>query len=623
MTEFMRSLSLKSRVMLVVFVLLIGGIWGLATRIAALVQADIEQVLLDQLSATVGYAATDLDNSIRLRVAVLNEVAAAITPELLADPAEIRQLLEQRRVSRSIFPLGLIVANREGVYIADYPAVAGRLGASVRDSRFFLDIMGGARQAVGSPVIGRTAKQALFRVGVPLHDASGKTAGVLFGAVLSSDPMLFGEIERTKIGKTGYFLVLSPKDKLIVSATDKSRILQPVPAKGLNPLLDRRMEQGFDGPGRTVSSLGTEVLTVSRHMSTTGWVVLAAIPTEEVFAPVASLKNRIYLTALLLSLALLVILRLVLARQLAPLKTAGAAMRRMTEGHEPLAPIPVARDDEIGELIGNFNRLAAERGRQDASLRNEIAERRQAQEELGVAMKRLRTLSEHIRRTQDGERRRIAYELHEELGQELATLKIQLQMLQAHCQGEEAQIRLEDARMVAEIMLERVRAIAFDLHPPQLDDFGLCVTLRRYCAEQADKAGWAMHFSAAGLDDRPVRELELACFRIAQEALANVASHASATEVWVSLRQSADELQLRVRDNGVGFDTAEIQEGSGARSPGLSGLEERVRQAGGRIEFRSTPGGGTEVYARFSPQRILFPARAAAAGAAATPETAG
>jgi signal transduction histidine kinase len=602
MAEFLRRMSLKTRVTLVAFVFLMAGIWGLAARVAGLVQADLERVLFDQLSGTADYVVADLDNAINLRTAVLNEIAASITPEVLADPAKIRQVLDKSNVSSEIFPRGLIVTDKEGTYIAEYPTIAGRLGISLRDTRFFQEIMGGAKKAVGRAVIGRTAKQPLFPVAVQLRDASGTAAGMLFGSVLSSHPALFGALEQSKIGGNGYLLVISPMDKLIVSATDKSRILQPAPARGANPLLDRWIEQGVGGIGRTVSSLGVEVLTVYRNMRTTGWVVVAAIPTEEAFAPIAALKREIYLTALLLSLLGLLILHLVLARQLSPLQAAGAAMRRMTEGKESLAAIPVVRDDEIGELIGNFNRLAVERAGMEDSLRNEIAERKKTQGHLEIASKRLQALSEHIRRIQDAERRMIAFELHEELGQELTTLKLQLQMLERHCVGEEAKLRLEDARMVAELMLDRVRDMAFGLHPSQLDDFGLAVALRQYCAEQGDKEGWSMHFDVSQMQDRPDREVELACFRVAQEALTNVARHAHASEVWVRLHQSADELQLQFRDNGIGFDTGVFREEERIGNFGLMGLEERVRQAGGRLEIKSSPGGGTEIDARFFPQ---------------------
>jgi PAS domain S-box-containing protein len=204
--------------------------------------------------------------------------------------------------------------------------------------------------------------------------------GALAGAVFPSDPDLFGPMENAKIGTTGNFLVVSPKDRVFVSATDKTRIMQPLPAKGINPLLDRRIEEGFEGPAVTTTSLGVQTLNVTRGMKTTGWIVLAGVATAEAFAPIATLQRQIYLAALLMTLVMFAILRYVLARQFAPLDDAGSRMQRMTRGEEPLAPLPVLRNDEIGALVGNFNRLIAERIKLDESLRNEIAERRRAED---------------------------------------------------------------------------------------------------------------------------------------------------------------------------------------------------------------------------------------------------
>jgi PAS domain S-box-containing protein len=367
--KFIGATSLKSRVVLLVLVLLLAGIWGLAARVTAVLQADLESLLSDQLLTTVSYVAADIDSNIKLRLDTLNEIAASITPETLADPAKVQRLLEQRTVPTALFPTGVFVADRQGTNIADYPRVAGRQGAFIGDREYFREIMSSRELAVSAPVAGRFAKQPVIALAVPLRDASRNPAGALVAAAFPSDPALFGLLEQTKIGRSGYALVAAPKERVFVSATDKSRILQPLPAKGINPLFDRRLYEGFEGAGVVTSSLGVNVLTANRNLKTTGWVVVAAIPIDEAFAPIAALKRQIYLAALLLSLAALLILRRELGRQLAPLAQAGAAMQRMTEGKEPFAPLPVKRNDEIGALLANFNRLMVERERLEKNLR--------------------------------------------------------------------------------------------------------------------------------------------------------------------------------------------------------------------------------------------------------------
>jgi len=600
------AMRLQTRVVLLVFVLLTAGIWGLAARVATLAQAGLEQVLIQSMTTMVGYVADDLDSDIELRVDVLNDIARTISPEVLGDPAKVLQILQQRKVSTALFPLGLIVANKRGTYIADYPPVPGRVGASVSDTELFRKLMGGAKSAVGGPLMGRTAKQPLFRIGVPLLDANGAAAGMLIAGMVVSDVNLFGHLEESKIGEKGFISVLAPKDRLIVSSTDRERIMTRLPAEGINPLLDRRLEIGYEGPGITTTSYGLEVLSVARRMNTTGWLILAAAATEEIFAPITALKRQIYLAALLISLSVAAILGLILARQLAPLKRAANAMRRMTESAEPLAPIAVERKDEIGELLGSFNKLAAERVRLDAALREEVGAHKQSEQALDQALTRLQALSEHMTRAQEAQRRAIAFELHEQSGQELSTLMLHLQILESHCRGKEAQAQLQLARAIAVQALKRVRAMSLDLHPPQLEEFGLFVALRTHCTQQAAASGWTMHVDVPESDERPHRDVEIACFRVVQEALTNVAQHAVATQVWVRLRKSEGELQLSVRDNGLGFDPARAAPGGEHAGFGLIAMAERVRQVSGSMDIRSGPGIGTEILVRVYSQFKLF-----------------
>ena len=214
-------------------------------------------------------------------------------------------------------------------------------------------------------------------------------------------------------------------------------------------------------------------------------------------------------------------------------------------------------------------------------------------------MTRLQLLSERDTKTHEEKQQEVAFELHEELGQDLTTLMLRLEMVESQRGREDFKEQIQNARAITALILERVRNLALNLRPPLLDDFGLYKALRTYCTEQAKTAGWMMHFDVPESEARPHRDVEIACFRLVQEALTNVARHASATEVWVELRRSEDEFRLNVRDNGTGFDAAARRQHVGYENLGLIGMEERVRQVGGRLEIESSPGGGTEVRAIF------------------------
>jgi len=237
----------------------------------------------------------------------------------------------------------------------------------------------------------------------------------------------------------------------------------------------------------------------------------------------------------------------------------------------------------------------------DEQLARDIAEHKGIQENLEAALKRLQALNVQIATGQEEERHKIAHELHEQLGQEIASLKMYLDLLKAQGLGKEAQSRLLVAHDIAQEMLERIRNMSRNLRPPELDalaSFGLFSALQLYCRQQAGAGGWVLHFDAPP-SERPPRDVELACFRVVQDALANIAQRASATEVWLSLRAGADALQLNLRDNGAGFNAAEVHGRADEQSLVLIGMQQRARQVGGSLEVKSSPGGGTEIHAVF------------------------
>ncbi len=230
---------------------------------------------------------------------------------------------------------------------------------------------------------------------------------------------------------------------------------------------------------------------------------------------------------------------------------------------------------------------------------NEITERKRAREAIEKSMHRVHALSERVMRIQHEERDRIACELHDELGQTLTALKVNLQMLELHTVGGEAEAHLAEALAIASRALEQVRGMTLDLRPVGLEDLGLAEVLRSHLAKQAETAGWDSHFEAT-LQERLHPDFKMTCFRVAQEALTNVMRHAQASRVWVTLDMVEGEVRLSVRDDGRGFDAAAVSETLPTESFGLISMQERARQAGGRLTIHSAPGRGTEV-------RLSFP----------------
>lgn len=240
----------------------------------------------------------------------------------------------------------------------------------------------------------------------------------------------------------------------------------------------------------------------------------------------------------------------------------------------------------------------------------DITEKMMTNLALEDANKRLQAVSKRMLAIQEEERRAISRELHDDIGQTLGALKIGLHRLaRAGPPGQEELI--SECLRAAEQGLGRLRELAMDLRPPQLDQLGLEEALGWLAERQSGATGIAVTCKVAGLDERPPAPLEIACYRIAQEALNNATRHAAAKQVLVSVESDGALLKLVVRDDGVGFDEDSARlRAARSGSMGLIGMEERAQLAGGRLKVRSAPGGGTTV-------SVVFPLQQRASGKSA------
>jgi signal transduction histidine kinase len=209
---------------------------------------------------------------------------------------------------------------------------------------------------------------------------------------------------------------------------------------------------------------------------------------------------------------------------------------------------------------------------------------------------RLQQLSSQVLTAHEEERKRVARELHDDTAQALTSILVRLRLLERSVEQGQLPDGLQELRDLTVATLEGVRRLAGALRPTALDDLGLVAALHSFV--QDFSPGWALQveITSHGLQRRLPPEVELALYRVVQEALSNVAKHARASSASVRLQRTRDAVTVVVEDNGSGFDVKKML-GSGERGLGLFGMQERLALIGGTLRIDSSPQQGTRIIA--------------------------
>ena len=210
----------------------------------------------------------------------------------------------------------------------------------------------------------------------------------------------------------------------------------------------------------------------------------------------------------------------------------------------------------------------------------------------------LHRLAARMSEAQETERRRLAIELHDRVGQNLTALGINLNIVRSLLPQDQMPRlgpKLDTAMSLLEETIERIRDVNSDLRPPVLDDYGLLAALRWFCQRFTERTG--LETVVQGREPHPRLEqmAEIGLFRIAQEALTNAAKHARATSVVVQYEEDRGVVRLAISDDGVGFDPSTYRSSERRPGWGLIGMQERAEAVGGRLRIESRPGAGTRV----------------------------
>jgi two-component system NarL family sensor kinase len=229
-------------------------------------------------------------------------------------------------------------------------------------------------------------------------------------------------------------------------------------------------------------------------------------------------------------------------------------------------------------------------------LRELAAENERLFRDLVSAERRFRSLSRSAWRVQEDERRRLARELHDGIGQTLTALKNQLESVRLNGRTPEAvDASIGAACEMAALALHDTRELSRLLRPAVLDDLGLPAALRWLARTAGERFSVEVGLTLSGLDDRLDREIETLAFRIVQEALTNIAKHSGAATADVSVERTAGRLAIRISDPGAGFDVGRVDDERGDAGVGLRGMRDRVELFGGSLRIESAPGRGTRI----------------------------
>jgi|GEM_PF-2230752 len=360
--------SIKTRVSLATLTVFVVGFWSLAFFASRMLREDMAaQAGLQQFS-TASFVAAAIDGEMGTRWKALNVIAEHTDPALLEDAEALQAWLEARPILQTLFNGGTYVARSDGTAIVDIPLSAGRRGVNYMDRDYMVAALREGRASIGRPILGRMLKSPVFVMAVPLRGAQGKVVGALTGVTDLGKPNFLDKVTEGRYGRTGGYLLVAPRHRVILTASDRSRILQALPPPGVHALFDRFL-QGHEGSGISVDSSGVEVLASAKGIPQAGWFVAITMTATEAFAPIKALRQRLLLATVLMTLLAGGLIWWQLRRQFAPLEAIVKTLSTMRETDQSLRSLSPPGSEELGRLIGSFNHLLETIGQREAALR--------------------------------------------------------------------------------------------------------------------------------------------------------------------------------------------------------------------------------------------------------------
>ena len=590
-----RNLSLRRKIGLLTVAALVVGLGLFSTLAIQSINESVQETLQERLSIA-RIVATHLDQTLNYILVQLRGAAHAGDYSSAGGFSAAATSLSETLRESGIKVNSVYVLDAAGIVKYAQPSDPGIVGFSMTGYAEIKKNLEAGVPSVSGLVTKPPTETPTVLASVPIENAGGEITGVLACSIDTQQSSIGAFAQTIQVGKTGYVEVVDSSG-IVVARTGPGTPPDPFELSDHPTRFAELISTGQATVG-TCHRCHTTANNVQKQrdvlafapLATVPWGVAIRQPEAEALYPTRQLETRLLILGIVIVACTLALAWALMQDIVKPIRMLTTAAKRLANNDYDVS-IPIERGDEIGNLSSAFRAMRDElkKSRQEMMSRYQAARHREQ-----VRGQLLNSVID----AQEQERRRIARELHDEYGQTLTGLIMNIDSVENSLPPEQARLkeRLAGTKAVVSRALDEMRRLILDLRPPSLDELGLVAAIKTYAQQHLGDQDINVEVESHNINGRFPPTVEVTVFRIVQEAVHNVAKHAQAKNVHIVLDMQEDRIITVIEDDGRGFDADYVlRHGGKGRAWGILGIRERTALMGGTFNITSQFGKGTRL----------------------------